>query len=624
MTTDRYAELGLIAGLEIHQQLDTTTKLFCRCPTRLREPTDAKDRFMRYLHPTTSELGEVDAAAMEEAQRALQFEYLTYDTTCLVEADEEPPHELNEEALDIAVQVAKMLRMAIVDVAPVMRKLVIDGSNTSGFQRTALIGKDGALSVDDATIRIDDLLLEEEAAQRIDTDGEAVTYSLDRLGIPLVEIGTAPDIRSPEQAQAVAAEIGMILRSTGAVKRGIGSIRQDVNVSIADGARVEIKGVQQLQEIGSIVEAEVDRQVALLAIRDELDAREVEIGQPTDLTELMEGTDARVIREVLDQSGAVLGVRLRGFDGVLGRELQPDRRFGSELADHARKAGAGGLFHSDELPAYGIDAPLMEAVNERLDVGVDDGFVLIAADRPVAEAALDAVCARAELAQQGVPEETRAATDLAASRYLRPLPGAARMYPETDVPPVPIDRSDVEIPELLRDRTRRYAQEHGLSEDLARGVADSRWRETFDALVEAGADPTLTASTLTETMTMLRRDGVPIEALQTPMVREVLMRAAEGDLAKEALAPVLEALAADPTRSVDAAVEAADAGGVDTAAVDAVIQSVVQENAAQVAAEGMGAFSALMGDVMAELRGRADGEIVSERLRAAISEQRSD
>jgi len=169
MTTDRYADLGLIAGLEIHQQLDTTTKLFCRCPTKLREPADADDRFMRYLHPTTSELGEVDAAAMEEAQRALQFEYLTYDSTCLVEADEEPPHELNQEALDIAVQLAKMLRMAIVDVAPVMRKLVIDGSNTSGFQRTALIGKDGAISVDGAAIRIDDLLLEEEAAQRVDT-----------------------------------------------------------------------------------------------------------------------------------------------------------------------------------------------------------------------------------------------------------------------------------------------------------------------------------------------------------------------------------------------------------------------------------------------------------------------
>jgi glutamyl-tRNA(Gln) amidotransferase subunit E len=624
MTTDRYADLGLIAGLEIHQQLDTTTKLFCRCPTKLREPADADDRFMRYLHPTTSELGEVDAAAMEEAQRALQFEYLTYDSTCLVEADEEPPHELNQEALDIAVQLAKMLRMAIVDVAPVMRKLVIDGSNTSGFQRTALIGKDGAISVDGAAIRIDDLLLEEEAAQRVDTDGEAVTYSLDRLGIPLVEIGTAPDITSPEQAQAVAAEIGMILRSTGAVKRGLGSIRQDVNVSIADGARVEIKGVQQLQEIGAIVEAEVDRQVALLAIRDELAGREVQVGSPIDLTELMDGTDARVIGDVLEGGGTVLGVRLGGFGGLLGRELQPERRFGSELADHARKAGAGGLFHSDELPAYGIDGTLVEAVAQRLDVGSDDGFVLIAADRSVAEAAMDAVCTRARLAQEGVPEETRAATDVGTSRYLRPLPGAARMYPETDVPPVPIDHSDVEIPELLRDRISRYKAEHGLSEDLARGVADSRWRQTFDAMVGSGVDPTLTAATLTETMTMLRRDGVPVAELEAAMVREVLMRAAAGELAKEAIAPVLEALAADPTRSVDAAVEAADAGGVDTVAVDAVIQGVVEENAAQVADEGMGAFSALMGDVMAELRGRADGEVVSERLRAAISEHHSD
>jgi glutamyl-tRNA(Gln) amidotransferase subunit E len=624
MTRERYERLGLVAGLEIHQQLDTATKLFCRCPTSLREPADATDRFVRYLHPTTSELGEVDAAALEEAQRAQRFEYLTYDSTCLVEADEEPPHALNPEALAIAVQLAQMMQMAVVDVAPVMRKLVIDGSNTSGFQRTALIGKDGQITVDGAAIGIEDLLLEEEAAQRVDTEGEDVTYSLDRLGIPLVEIGTAPDIRSPEQAQAVAAEIGMLLRSTGAVKRGLGSIRQDVNVSIAEGARVEIKGVQQLQEIGTIVRAEVDRQEALLAIRDALTRRDVEIGTPVDVTPVLGETDAAVVRDALEAGGTVLGVRLGGFGGLLGRTLQPERRLGSELADHARKAGAGGLFHSDELPAYGIGAGLVSAVGETLGVGADDAFVLIAADRSVAEAAMEAVCARAATACDGVPEETRAAMEAGGSRYLRPLPGAARMYPETDVPPVSVDRSAVEVPELLRDRIGRYERDHGLSADLARGVADGRWRESFDAVVAEGVDPTLAASTLTETMTMLRREGVPVTRLQAEAVQDVLTRCDAGALAKEAIAPVLEALATDPERSVDAAVEAADAGGVDAAAVDAVVTAVVDANADQVRAEGMNAFSALMGEAMAELRGRADGEVVSERLRAAIAARQAD
>jgi len=624
VTGDRYEELGLVAGLEIHQQLDTDTKLFCRCPTTLREPAASTDRFVRYLHPTTSELGEVDAAALEEAQRGQRFEYLTYESTCLVEADEEPPHELNPEALTIAVQLAQMLQMSIVDVAPVMRKLVIDGSNTSGFQRTALIGKDGQISVDGVDVGIEDLLLEEEAAQRVDTDTGEVTYSLDRLGIPLVEIGTAPDITHPEQAEAVAAEIGMILRSTGAVKRGLGSIRQDVNVSIAEGARVEIKGVQQLQEIGAIVRAEVDRQVGLLAIRDELDRRDVTIGTPVDVGAVLSATDATVIREALEAGGTVLGVRLGGFDGLLGRTLQPDRRFGSELADHARKAGAGGLFHSDELPAYGLDTAEKEAVVERLGVAADDGFVLIAAEDAVAEAAMEAVCARAAAAREGVPEETRAAMEGGASRYLRPLPGAARMYPETDVPPVSVDRSVAEVPELLRDRIARYASDYGLSDDLARGVADSPWREVFDAVVEDGVDPTLAASTLTETMTMLRREGVTVSRLHPDAVQAVIERTDGGSLAREAIAPVLTALAADPDRSVDAAIEAADAGGVDAAAVDAVVEAVVEANAEQVQTEGMGAFSALMGEAMAELRGRADGEAVSARLRAAIAERQVD
>jgi glutamyl-tRNA(Gln) amidotransferase subunit E len=198
------------------------------------------------------------------------------------------------------------------------------------------------------------------------------------------------------------------------------------------------------------------------------------------------------------------------------------------------------------------------------------------------------------------------------------------MYPETDVPPVPVDRSVAEVPELLRDRVDRYESDYGLSGDLARGVADSPWRETFDAVVGDGVDPTLAASTLTETMTMLRREDVMVSRVHPDDVREVLARTDGGTLAKEAIAPVLTALAADPDRSVDAAVEAADAGGVDAAAVDAVVEAVVEGNAEQVQKEGMDAFSALMGEAMAELRGRADGEVVSARLRAAIAERQVD
>jgi len=149
--------------------------------------------------------------------------------------------------------------MKIVDEVEIMRKMVIDGSNTSGFQRTAYIGSQGCIDTSHGPVGIDILCLEEEAARIVEDRGDSLIYSLDRLGIPLVEIGTAPDIVSPAHAREVAKTLGMILRSTGRVQRGLGTIRQDVNVSIKGGARVEVKGVQDLNLIDKIVEMEVLR-----------------------------------------------------------------------------------------------------------------------------------------------------------------------------------------------------------------------------------------------------------------------------------------------------------------------------------------------------------------------------
>ncbi|MFC6724931.1 Glu-tRNA(Gln) amidotransferase subunit GatE, partial [Halobium palmae] len=348
-----YEELGLVAGLEIHQQLDTATKLFCGCPTDRREPEESTRRFTRFLHPTKSELGELDEAAVEESRVDREFEYLSFDTTCLVEEDDEPPSRVDREALDVAMQIGTMLDTSVVDQVHVMRKIVVDGSNTSGFQRTMLVGQDGEIETSEGPVGIEDLMLEEESAGRVAETDDGVRYSLDRLGIPLVEIGTSPDIRSPAQAREAAERIGMFLRSTGKVKRGLGTIRQDVNVSIADGARVEIKGVQALDQIGEIVDNEVSRQVALLEIRDELRERDASVGEVQDATEVFADTESGVLESVID-GGKVAAVPLYGFAGLVGRELQPDRRLGTEFSDHAKRHGAGGIFHTDELPAYGV------------------------------------------------------------------------------------------------------------------------------------------------------------------------------------------------------------------------------------------------------------------------------
>ena len=621
MTEFDYDDLGLVAGLEIHQQLDTATKLFCNCPTELREPEESTRQLTRYLHPTRSELGELDEAALEESRVEREFEYLAYDSTCLVEEDDEPPHRVDEEAMTVALEIAQLLDMEPVDQVHPMRKLVIDGSNTSGFQRTMLIAGDGEIETDEGPVGVEDLMLEEESAQRVEETDSGVRFSLDRLGIPLVEIGTDPDIRSPEQAREAAERIGMLLRSTGKVKRGLGTIRQDVNVSIEDGARVELKGVQSLDDIDDLVRNEVRRQVELLEIAAELDNRDAAVGEPQDVTDVFADTDSGVIRGALDAGGEVQGVRLDGFDGLVGREVQPDRRLGTELSDHAKRHGAGGIFHTDELPAYGVTEAEVAALREAVDADPDDAVAIVADDPETSELAIDAVAERAETALEGVPEETRDANEDATSRYLRPLPGAARMYPETDVPPVEPDPSEVETPELLTEKVERYQTEFDLDAGLAEQVAYGEYMPLFEQVVEAGVDPTLVADTVESTLTALRRDDVPVADLSDEHIEDALLLVEDGEIPNEGLEDLLTALAEEPALSAKEAVEREDLGGVGEDEVREAVVEVVERNAEQVQAEGMGAFSGLMGECMGQLRGKADGDLVSGVLREEIQKR---
>ncbi|WP_254280257.1 Glu-tRNA(Gln) amidotransferase subunit GatE [Haloarcula marina] len=616
-----YEDLGLVAGLEIHQQLDTATKLFCDCPTRIREP-DASDRsFTRYLHPTKSELGEIDDAALEESMVDREFEYLAYDSTCLVEEDDEPPHRVDREAMETALEIGQLMDMSVVDQVNVMRKIVVDGSNTTGFQRSMLVANDGAIETSEGPVGIEDMLLEEESCQRVEETESGVRFSLDRLGIPLVEIGTKPDIRSPEQAREAAERIGMLLRSTGHVKRGLGTIRQDVNISIGAGARIELKGVQSLDDIDDLVRNEVRRQVELVDIADELVERGAAVGDPQDVTDVFAETDSGVIRGALDDGGSVHAVRLDGFDGLVGREVQPDRRLGTEFSDHAKRHGAGGIFHTDELPAYGVTEAEVAALREAVDAGPEDAVALVADDPETAELAIDAVAERAKTALDGVPEETRDALEDGTSRYLRPLPGAARMYPETDVPPVEPDVTEVETPELLTEKVARYESEYGLDSGLAEQVAYGQRWPLFEAVVAEGVDPTLAAGTLESTLTELRRDGVAVDALTDDHLRETLALVDGGEVPREGLEDLLTALAADPSLTAEEAVEQEGLGGVEEDEVRQAVADVVERNADQVEEQGMGAFSALMGECMGALRGKADGDTVSDVLREEIQKR---
>ncbi|MDD1695882.1 MAG: Glu-tRNA(Gln) amidotransferase subunit GatE, partial [Methanoregula sp.] len=482
-----YNAIGLTAGIEIHQQLNTKEKLFCHCFTLLRDSTEHSGEFFRYLRVTESEMGEIDRAAQEEMKRERKFQYYTYDTTCLVENDEEPPAPLNDEAVSVCLTVAKMFDMTPVRQVHTMRKLVIDGSNTSGFQRTALVALSGALP---GGGEIETICLEEEAAQRVRDD----IFSLDRLGIPLIEITTSPCMHTPEDVQKVAEYIGMVLRSTGKVKRGIGTIRQDVNISIKGGARVEIKGVQELDLIAEVVRREVQRQQSLLGIRQELTQRKASVHDNSqDVSDLFKETKSAVLKK----AKRIYAIRLDLFAGLVGREIQPDRRLGSEMSDYAKKCGVGGIFHTDELPAYGVTADEVAGLRARMNAREQDCVVIVAAmSDKQATCALNQVMLRARmsLSDRPVPEETRKMLADGSSAYMRPLPGAARMYPETDVLPVIVEDERwkaIVVPELLTAKAQRYAHDYAIDLAYATQLALSDKLPLFERAVAEGIKPKL-------------------------------------------------------------------------------------------------------------------------------------
>ncbi|HID20664.1 MAG TPA: Glu-tRNA(Gln) amidotransferase subunit GatE [Methanophagales archaeon] len=615
-------KIGLKAGLEIHQQLDTKTKLFCKCPTMLRDKKDSILSFSRYLRVSKSEMGKVDEAAREEEQYSRTFIYKGYDSTCLVENDEEPPRELNREAIDISLEVALLLNMNLMDEIHTMRKIVIDGSNTCGFQRTALVATDGLLSTEEGPVRVDSLCLEEDAAQKIEAEGNAVVYSLDRLGIPLVEIGTAPDIKTAEQAMKVAEQLGMILRSTGKVKRGLGTIRQDINVSIEGGARVEIKGVQNLRLIGKIVKTEVVRQLKLIELKEELNKRGAKVEHRIeDLSGMFEATSSRVIKKA---GGAVFGICLRGFSGILGTELQPGRRFGTELADFANKYGAG-LMHTDELPAYGITAEEVEHLKRTFDATEDDCVVIVAADGERATKALKAVLRRAEEALHEIPKETRRALPNGSSAYMRPLPGAARMYPETDVPPVEIEDERREyiknnLPETFEHRKARYKDMFRLNDELADKISRNPNFSLFERIMESYKDvsATLVVRTLTDTLVEFMQEGLEVEKLTDLHFMDLFKQVSANTFGKEAVPDILKFVVNNPELSIATAI--AEIGLIaDTGEIEQLIENIVNSKKDFIQEKGARAVGPLMGVAMKELRGKVDGKIINKILAEKVN-----
>jgi glutamyl-tRNA(Gln) amidotransferase subunit E len=629
-----YGKLGLKVGLEIHQQLDTSTKLFCNCKPELFKE-EPEITFLRRLRPTQSELGQIDPAAYFEFQKGMKILYeANAATSCLVEMDEEPPHALNTEAVEVALIVAMMMKAKPVDEIHVMRKTVIDGSNTTGFQRTCVAALNGEVKVGEKTVPIQHISLEEDAARKMgDEEGNIIRYRIDRLGIPLIEIATAPVINSTKEAGDVALAIGKILRATGKVKRGLGTIRQDINVSIRDGALMEIKGVQELELLPLVVEYEVQRQLNLLKISEELKkkrVKEAEIREEFfDVADAFKETKCKVIRKALDANKKVMAVRLGKFKGFLKWELVPNLRLGTEMADRARFWGrVGGVFHTDELPAYGITAEEVEELRKATKAEEEDAIVFVADNPENATDALKAVVERAREAIGSVPEETRAANPDGTSRYMRPRPGAARMYPETDIPPTEITEDYVRriclrLPELPERKFERLMKEYKLNEKLVRQVLDSEYSELFETIVkESGSSPTTVAAFLTETLKALKRDGVEVDKVSEDQMREIFKSASAGRLTKEAVSDVAVWLSKNEGKSVGEAIVGLGLRTMSKSELEALVEKVIAENKKLVQERGEGGFGVLMGIIMRDFRGRVDaalvGKVLKERLKEAL------
>lgn len=627
-----YKKIGLKVGLEIHQQLSTSTKLFCNCrPELFKEEPEIT--FLRRLRPTQSELGQIDPAAYFEFQKGVKILYeANRVSSCLVEMDEEPPHPLNTEAVEAVLTAALMMNAKPVDEIHVMRKTVIDGSNTTGFQRTCVVALGGEIRVGEKTIPIQHTSLEEDAARKTGEEENTIRYRIDRLGIPLIEVATAPVIYSPEEAQEVALTIGTILRATGKAMRGLGTIRQDLNISIPNGALTEIKGVQELELVSLAVEYEVRRQLNLIKIRGELNAKELKEENLKeefhDVTDAFKQTKCKVIRKALDKNQRVKAVKLPRFGGFLKRELLPNFRLGTEMADRARFWGkVGGIFHTDEMPAYGVTEEEVLALRKAVQAGEEDAVVFVADEADNCENALKAVVGRAREALKGVPEETRASNPDGTTRFMRPRPGSARMYPETDIPPLAVDEEWIStikarLPELPEKRMERLLKECRLNRKLAEQILRSQYSELFDTIIkETDASPTVVAAFLTETLKALRRDGVQMDKVSDSQLLEVFRRIGSGEMMKESISDVVIWLSKNESRSVQEAVDSLGLKTVTDDELEKLVKRVIAENKKLIQERGGGSLSALMGTIMKDMKGKVDAARVSKMLKEKLRER---
>jgi glutamyl-tRNA(Gln) amidotransferase subunit E len=620
-------KIGLKVGLEIHQQLATHKKLFCNC-TPL-ESNEFSDKFSRKLRVSKSELGEYDPAAIFESKKSKKMIYYTNPANgCLVEQDEEPPHELDVDAKNIAILIACSLKSNIFSEIYPMRKMVIDGSNTSGFQRTMMVSQGGFLDIEGKKIGVQSICLEEDAARLLADRETERDFSLDRLGVPLVEIALEPVSASPSEMRKIAHSLGRLLRTTKRVARGLGSIRQDVNVSISGGGIVEVKGVQQLDQLEKVVEYEAKRQHGLLLISEKLKELEKISRQDDvfDVTELMKGCKSKIIQKSLQDKAIIKAIKIKNFSGMFSYSPYEGIRLGKELGQLVRFFGIGGIFHSDELPNYGIENSDVDKLKKLLKTKENDGFIIIAGQDFKIDYAIDSIINRINDAKIGVPAETRLATQTGETVYLRPRPGASRMYPETDIPPILVSESEIysakkNIPKSWNESLKELQEKYELNSQLAEQIFDSEYLELFENICsDKKSSPNFVASVLCSTITNLERQGLNSSLLRPKEIMRTFEFLNQGKITKESVEIIFEQLMSGKTHSVDEAIQNTSMTTINEEELGKILAGIIQANLDIINKQGSHSIGILMGNAMKSLRGKASGERINKLLQNMITE----
>jgi glutamyl-tRNA(Gln) amidotransferase subunit E len=629
MTPADYAAVGFKSGLEIHQQLLTEKKLFCRCPAgRYSDVYHAE--ILRHMRPTLSELGEYDGTALMEFKTKKEIIYrINRESVCTYEMDDTPPFMINEQALDIALGIAMLYKCVMVDELHIARKQYLDGSIPTGFQRTTIVGVDGRIAYGDREVGIIQLGLEEDACREVSDVGHRRVYKTDRLGMPLIETVTAPDMKTPQEVAEVAQILRRIVRSTGKVRTGIGAGREDVNVSVTGGTRIEIKGVPRIPRIPRLTYNEAMRQWNLLRLRDELARRGVmtaSFGSAIeDVTKNLRKTKYMPIETALKSGMVVFGARLVGFRGLLRWPTQTDTFFSQEISDRVRVIAClttlPNILHSDS-PSESLAGAEWTAVKKTLGARDEDAVVLVWGQESDARLGAQEIIARAREATIGVPSETRQALRDDTNGFERILPGPDRMYPDTDLPPKKIGAERLAaikaaLPPLVQTREKWY-REIGVPADVVERLSVSQKADLFEKAVrEWGLNPKTAAVILIQYPKYLKRKGLSPIAADSELFTDILVALRDKRLYREGVRPLLES-ALIQNRPVWELLPAAGSGDLaaDTFQIAGSLKGRRFEN-------GPRRMRRAMGLLMADWRGRADGAEASRIMTAGLAEVRA-